>query len=302
MPDKDCGIVFNIQRYSVHDGPGIRTLVFLKGCPLRCLWCSNPESQETPPQAAYNADKCLGCGRCVAVCPQQALRLEQDGIHRDRERCDPACRACAEICPGQALTFYGRIMTARDVLHKVEEDAAFYARSGGGLTLSGGEPLLQTDFCLAILKEAEHRAVHTAMESCGQAPEETILAACDKLDYLLFDIKHLDDDAHRKATGMGNATILRNLAAVRSAYPRLPIHLRTPLIPGINDDDTLIRRILELAQSIHAVRYELLPYHRMGEQKYRYLGRKYPYAGPAQLDAAVLARLRAIVDPVYPEA
>lgn len=301
MSDKTCGTVFNIQRYSVHDGPGIRTLAFLKGCPLRCLWCSNPESQETAPQLAYNAEKCLGCGRCVAVCPQQALRLEQDGVHRERELCDPACRACADVCPGQALTFYGRTMTAREVLDKVEEDAAFYARSGGGLTLSGGEPLLQKDFCLAILEEAEHRAVHTAMESCGQAPEETILAACDKLDYLLFDIKHLDTEAHRKATGMGNETILRNLAAIRNAYPRLPIHLRTPLIPGINDDDTLIRRILDLAQSIHAVRYELLPYHRMGEQKYRYLDREYPYTGPAQLDAAVLARLRAIVEPIYPE-
>ena len=184
MSDKNRGTVFNIQRYSVHDGPGIRTLVFLKGCPLRCLWCSNPESQEAAPQLAYNADKCLGCGRCVAICPQQALRLEQDGIHRDRERCDPACRACAEVCPGQALTFYGKTMTAREVLDKVEEDAAFYARSGGGLTLSGGEPLQQGDFCLSILEEAEHRAVHTAMESCGQAPEETILAACGKLDYL----------------------------------------------------------------------------------------------------------------------
>ena len=177
-----------------------------------------------------------------------------------------------EVCPGQALTFYGKTMTAREVLDKVEEDAAFYARSGGGLTLSGGEPLQQGDFCLSILEEAEHRAVHTAMESCGQAPEETILAACGKLDYLLFDIKHLDSEAHKKATGMGNERILRNLAAVRSAYPHLPIHLRTPLVPGINDDEELIRRIVELARSMDAVHYELLPYHRMGEQKYRFFG------------------------------
>jgi pyruvate formate lyase activating enzyme len=192
-------------------------------------------------------------------------------------------------------------MTAREVLDKVEEDAAFYARSGGGLTLSGGEPLQQGDFCLSILEEAEHRAVHTAMESCGQAPEETILAACGKLDYLLFDIKHLDSEAHKKATGMGNERILRNLAAVRSAYPHLPIHLRTPLIPGINDDEELIRRIVELARSMDAVHYELLPYHRMGEQKYRFLGREYPYGGPAQVDAGILARLRGIVEEVFPE-
>ena len=175
------------------------------------------------------------------------------------------------------------------------------ARSGGGLTLSGGEPLQQGDFCLSILEEAEHRAVHTAMESCSQAPEETILAACGKLDYLLFDIKHLDSDAHKKATGMGNERILRNLAAVRSAYPHLLIHLRTPLIPGINDDEELIRRIVELARSMDAVHYELLPYHRMGEQKYRFLGREYPYGGPAQVDAGILARLRGIVEEVFPE-
>ena len=143
--------------------------------------------------------------------------------------------------------------------------------------------------------------MHTAMESCGQAPEETILAACGKLDYLLFDIKHLDSEAHKKATGMGNERILRNLAAVRSAYPHLPIHLRTPLIPGINDDEELIRRIVELARSIDAVHYELLPYHRMGEQKYRFLGREYPYGGPAQVDAGILARLRGIVEEVFPE-
>ncbi len=192
-------------------------------------------------------------------------------------------------------------MTAREVLDKVEEDAAFYARSGGGLTLSGGEPLQQGDFLPLHPGRGGTPGRAYRHGKLRSGPEETILAACGKLDYLLFDIKHLDSEAHKKATGMGNERILRNLAAVRSAYPHLPIYLRTPLIPGINDDEELIRRIVELARSMDAVHYELLPYHRMGEQKYRFLGREYPYGGPAQVDAGILARLRGIVEEVFPE-
>ena len=302
MSEQTSGTVFNIQHYSVHDGPGIRTLIFLKGCPLRCLWCSNPESQTRLPQLAYNATKCVSCARCVTACPQKALEMREDGIHIDRKLCPPSCRICSETCPGQVLTHYGKPMTVKEVLDKVEADEPFYARSGGGLTLSGGEPLMQAEFTLAILEAAEHRAIHTAMESCGQADEETILAICAKLDYLLFDIKHLDSDAHKKATGVGNECILRNLEAVRSAYPRLPIHLRTPIIPGINDDENLIRRILSLAQSLDAVNYEILPYHRMGEQKYHYLGRQYLYEGPEQVDPQKLERLQSLVVSVYPNA
>ena len=300
---KATGTVFNIQKYSVHDGPGIRTIVFLKGCPLSCKWCSNPESQASHPQVAYNKGRCIGCHRCIKACEHDAITVNEDGtLSLDRSKCD-VCKTldCAHACPAQGMIIYGENKTVDQILKEVEKDALFYARSGGGLTLSGGEPLQQGDFCLSILEEAEHRAVHTAMESCGQAPEETILAACGKLDYLLFDIKHLDSEAHKKATGMGNERILRNLAAVRSAYPHLPIHLRTPLIPGINDDEELIRRIVELARSMDAVHYELLPYHRMGEQKYRFLGREYPYGGPAQVDAGILARLRGVVEEVFPE-
>ena len=300
---KATGTVFNIQKYSVHDGPGIRTIVFLKGCPLSCKWCSNPESQASHPQVAYNKGRCIGCHRCIKACEHDAITVNEDGtLSLDRSKCD-VCKTldCAHACPAQGMIIYGENKTVDQILKEVEKDALFYARSGGGLTRSGGEPLQQGDFCLSILEEAEHRAVHTAMESCGQAPEETILAACGKLDYLLFDIKHLDSEAHKKATGMGNERILRNLAAVRSAYPHLPIHLRTPLIPGINDDEELIRRIVELARSMDAVHYELLPYHRMGEQKYRFLGREYPYGGPAQVDAGILARLRGVVEEVFPE-
>jgi len=293
----DSGIVFNIQKYSLHDGPGIRTIVFLKGCPLRCSWCSNPESQKPKPQLAYNANKCLSlenCVRCVEVCAVGAIKSgENNRIQVDRKTCND-CLACVEGCPSQALNFYGETMTVAEVIRSVEEDAVFYSRSGGGLTLSGGEPMAQPGFTTAILEEARKRRIHTAMETCGQCAAEDLETACRHLNILLFDIKTMDPEKHEQATGVSNSRILENLLRIRKLFPELPILVRTPVIPGVNDHEEDIRRILQFIQHMPNVRYELLPFHRMGKPKYEYLGGSFPMSD-APLDDQTFKRLCMVV-------
>jgi pyruvate formate lyase activating enzyme len=287
------GLVFNIQGYSVHDGPGIRTLVFLKGCPLRCLWCSNPESLSSKPEVGHNASKCLGCGRCVAACPDKALELTDCGVIIDRGRCT-GCGRCAKACPAKAMILFGEVMTARAVLDKVEQDAAFYSRSSGGMTVSGGEPFLQFEFLLALLKEADRRAIHKAVETCGCVQEGLFLEGAALLDYLLFDIKHMDGSIHKKVTGRDNKQILRNLQSVRQRYPSLPVHIRTPIIPGVNDSEEAVEAIARFVKDLGVERYELLPFHRLGEPKYGFLGQSYPVAGQ-KLPEGKIAMLNNVV-------
>lgn len=272
------GIIFNIQKYSVHDGPGIRTILFLKGCPLRCQWCSNPESQALRPEPGYSVGKCLRCGRCAGACPAGALSLHavDEGMRVNRECCR-ACStlSCTDVCPAGAMVRYGNAMSVTEAVDAVERDAVFYARSGGGLTLSGGEPFMQGEFALALLREARKRYIHRAAETCGAAEEELFLEGCGLLNYLLFDVKHMDSHAHKAGTGAGNETPLRNVRQARARYPRLHIHIRTPLIPGFNDNENAVREMARFARELGAQDYELLPYHRMGSQKYHYLGRQY---------------------------
>lgn len=303
------GFIFNIQKYSVHDGPGIRTTVFLKGCPLRCSWCSNPESQRHTPELGYNISRCLHCGRCAAACPEKALGLPlpEKSVHIDRQ----ACRACAILrkqeppcvaaCPAQALARYGGAVHVREVLEEVERDAVFYARSGGGMTLSGGEPFAQGDFALALLRGARKRYIHRAVETCGAADEALFLEGCGLCDYLLFDIKHMDSATHKTATGMGNERIVRNIRNVRAAYPQLHIHIRTPLVPGFNDTEETVRNIAVFARELGAQEYEVLPYHRMGLQKYGYLGREYPLGG-ALLDNSAADELTRVALQTFQDA
>lgn len=272
------GTVFNIQKYSVHDGPGIRTVVFLKGCPLSCRWCSNPESQSFKPQLAYNKNKCITLSRCVRcgeVCTAGALvRGDDDKIAVDWNTCTN-CLACTEVCPATALVAYGSKQTVKDVIDQVEKDASFYARSGGGLTLSGGEPLAQPEFALALLKEAKRRRMKTAIETCGNVPKDVILEACGYLNVLLMDIKSMDSAKHKKFTNVGNELILANFKAIREAFPKLKIRIRTPVIPGFNDTAEDIEAIVDFLKNYN-VEYELLPYHRLGTQKYTNIGLEYP--------------------------
>lgn len=283
------GMVFNVQKYSVHDGPGIRTIVFLKGCPLHCRWCSNPESQRTAPELAYNPAKCLGiekCGRCLEVCTAGALTTNPEGrLVINRETCCN-CMLCAEACPAVSLTVYGKAMTVDQVLAVVEQDAIFYSRSGGGMTLSGGEPLMQPDFALALLREARRRRIGTALETAGHCGWEQLAAACGLLDYLLYDIKTMDPARHQAFTGVSNEVILENLRRVRERFPDLPILVRTPVIPGVNDSEEDLAAIEDFLRGMPNLSRELLPYHRLAQPKYGYIGRAYP------MGDAVLAQER----------
>ncbi|MBQ9407218.1 MAG: glycyl-radical enzyme activating protein [Desulfovibrio sp.] len=287
------GIVFNIQKFSVHDGVGIRTLVFLKGCPLRCRWCSNPESQKATPEHAFNPTRCLTakvCGRCLNVCTTGALSLVNELICFDSRKCQQ-CFACVRACPSGAESAYGECMSVEQVLSKVEQDGVFYNRSGGGMTLSGGEALMQHEFALALLREARHRHINTCIETCGHYPYEHLHTACMYLDKLIFDIKSLNPARHKEWIGVDNARILENFARVCEDFPQLPIRVRTPVIPGFNDTDDDIQAIREFVPRRPNIEYELLAYHRMGQPKYAYLGRPYALEGIV-LDEGRLERLK----------
>lgn len=297
MLDKDMtGIVFNIQKFSVHDGQGIRTLVFLKGCPLRCQWCSNPESQSPEPERAFNPNRCLTapvCGRCVDACPSGAITVVDGLLANDRSKCT-SCFACVEACPSGAQTLYGETQTVDQVLRRVEEDGVFYARSGGGLTLSGGEAMAQPAFALALLREAKVRRIHTAMETCGHYSFEVLAQARLLLGSLIYDIKSMDSAKHKAFTGVGNELLLKNFCSLCEQFPDLPLHVRTPVIPGFNDTEDDIVAIKKFIPKRSNITFELLPFHRMGQPKYEYIGRRYSYEGMS-LDNTVMERLKALL-------
>jgi pyruvate formate lyase activating enzyme len=278
------GLVFNIQKFSLHDGSGIRTLVFLKGCPLICRWCSNPEGQAYTPELAYRPDRCIGaseCDRCRAVCEVDAIRIGEDGrVEVDREMCTD-CGRCVDACPSNALELFGRWMSVADLLRVVEEDSSFYARSGGGVTLSGGEPLAQTEFVLAFLNKARTRGLDTALETSGLCKWEDLERVCRLVNHVFFDVKSLDRGKHEEGAGVGNERILENLRRLREAFPELPLTVRTPIVPGFNDGPEDVQAIAAFLDRLPGgpVDYELLPYHRFGESKYDQLGKAYPLQG-----------------------
>ena len=274
------GLVFNIQKFSLHDGPGIRTIVFLKGCPLACAWCSNPEGQSTSAELIYSSDHCIGtdeCDRCIAVCLEQAIRRDDDGkVRIDHSSCD-GCGDCAHVCPSQALEVSGEWVGVDDVVRIVEEDDAFYTRSGGGLTVSGGEPLAQGAFVRALLTTARRRGIDTAVETSGLCNWKAMRDVAPLADRIFFDIKCLDPETHEKVTGVPNRKILENFRRLRAEFPEVDVVVRTPVIPGVNDSPDDIRAIAEfVTEAGGASAYELLPYHGFGEPKYDKLGKHYP--------------------------
>ncbi len=297
-----AGYVFNIQQFSVHDGPGIRTIVFLKGCPLRCQWCSNPESQQSQPELALNVNKCIGisqCGYCSRVCPQQAISAGDNDLPRiDRTACEK-CFHCVDACPTTACSIFGKIMCVDEILQIVDQDGAFYARSGGGITLSGGELLLQADFALEILKEARHRRMNTAIETSGYAAWPELEKLCPYLDTIIYDIKCINTAKHQERTQQSNDVILSNFKQLAQYFPDIPLVVRTPVIPGFNDTPEDIREIIDFITARPNLHYELLPYHRLGQSKYTYLGMEYSLAGII-LDNKKMKNLQQLVQQAFP--
>lgn len=273
------GWIWDIKRYALHDGPGVRTTVFFMGCPLRCLWCCNPESQPLIGQLCWIENNCLNCDLCLQICPIKAISRDEQGARKiDRIRCD-RCGLCVEQCPGGALSLLGRQATVEEILQEVCKDAVFFQRSQGGLTLSGGEPTVQLDFAGELLRRYKLEEYgHTAMETCGYIQWAELAPLLDFIDLVLYDIKHMDSVRHRRLTGVDNDLILRNAACIAETGKKLIV--RFPLIPGYNDDSENIIRTGQFVGDLPGLKQiDLLPYHRLGETKYKRLDQEYALQG-----------------------
>lgn len=298
------GTVLNIQHFCTHDGPGIRTTVFLKGCSLRCKWCSNPESIHPKPELAYNPGRCIGkdeCGLCLKECPESAIfTVDSDVKVRINWDLCTNCGKCVPACPSQSLYIFGKVMTVDEVLDEVEQDSSFYRESGGGITLSGGECQLQADFAAALLAGAHERGINTAIETASNVPWDFMTRVLPHVDTVLHDIKLTDPERHKKWCGADNTRIRANLKRAYETFPDKTFIARTPLIPGVNDDEEHIRATLDFIRPHkNVVDYELLPYMRFGKSKYGFLGRVYEMQDFDPPSAELLARLRAIINEAF---
>ena len=267
------GLVFNIQRFCTHDGPGIRSLLFIKGCPLRCKWCSNPESQNFSPELMYNSITCIKCGTCIKKCPLAAITAGTDNkLVINRSRCN-LCGICVENCSTKSLEISGQQMSIQEIISKLTKDRSFYEMSNGGVTLSGGEPLANVNFARNILSELKNEGIHTAVETSGYVNTTDFVSIIKLVDLFLFDIKHMDEQQHIQGTDRSNNLIINNLTIV--ALSGAKVIIRYPLIPGYNSDEETLSKVSSLMKEIGLQEIDILPYHRLGSAKYLNLGRDY---------------------------
>lgn len=284
MSNKKAGIierkafVFNVQKYNMYDGPGVRTLVFFKGCPLRCKWCSNPEGLERKYQVMFKSESCMDCGACVAVCPVGIHTITKEEKHVVNNSIDClGCNKCKEVCTKAALSIVGEVKTISELLEIIEEDKSFYDVSGGGVTLGGGEVTMQPEFAANLLMACKQEGINTAIETCGYAKSESILQVAQFTDLFLYDLKHIDSERHYQLTGVRNERILKNLKELLRL--RYNVKIRMPLLKGVNDSQDEIKRVIDFLMPYRNYKnfkgIDLLPYHKLGVNKYKQLGMKY---------------------------
>lgn len=287
--------IFNVQKYNMYDGPGVRTIVFFKGCPLQCRWCSNPEGIKQKYQILFKRNSCIDCMACVKVCPAGVQVISREtGKHQVDNRADCiGCRRCMEVCSRSALSVAGEKRTISELMELIEEDRSFYELSGGGVTLGGGEVLLQPEAAINLLAACKQEGINTAIETCGYAKRDVILKAAPYVDLFLFDIKHMDPERHLRLTGVRNEQILENLKEL--LHRRFPVKVRMPMLKGINDSreeiEAVIRFLTPYRDYKNLKGVDLLPYHKLGVNKYSQLGWDYPIKGEVSLDEGDLSRI-----------
>lgn len=272
----DFATIINIQKYSIHDGPGIRTTVFFKGCPLNCLWCHNPESQNPSPEIMFFEERCTSCGSCVKVCPSKAIKFIGGYPVVDKCKCN-LCGKCCDFCLSNARELVGKDITVKHLMSEIIKDEVFYEESNGGVTFSGGEPLMYADYLKKVLKFCKDKDIHTTIDTSGYAPWEQFEKIIDNVELILFDIKHMNNEKHLKYTGVSNTVILENLKKLSEKGSN--IYIRMPIIAGVNDDDENITKAVDFLSKLNIIQVNLLPYHKMGMDKYRRLNMQYKLSG-----------------------
>jgi pyruvate formate lyase activating enzyme len=288
-------IIVNVQRFSTEDGPGIRTTVFFKGCPMRCPWCHNPETLRFEPEVVWHRGRCLGDGGCIGVCPQNALSMTPQGLSINRPECR-GCGTCVEYCPSEALEIHGRSISVPALFEQVARDATFYQTSGGGVTLSGGEPLAQPESAVPLLRLLHDAGIHTALDTCGAVAERALRDALEATDLVLFDIKSVDPVKHEALTGVPFHRVAASAKLVNESG--VPVWVRTPIIPGCTDDEKGLRAIARFVSETlaHCKRHDLLAFSNLCTSKYEQLGRSFPVVNAPLVPCERMQRLREMVE------